>query len=266
MFSHRRSKSPDGYSGDLLSGAGALEDAPHAVLSRASGILTDAWAGVPVVYLPPVSELQIAENAAKQLRTSPYTSGKGEANENDLSAAAGGAALVSSATPAKSMERSDNPCRKKWKTGQSPDYQREQVHGRLLKAAVSKYLAHRKEVKAQKSRDHPEEHGGQVSMAELQAQKGDLRRLDISDPSLKEFDRIARQHEVKYSVFKLGKGKYQVFFKAPSEEAMMAAFEKIQRQKAGKGQPPLCAETPEPVQGAGEKRGDGPDEEKELER
>lgn len=55
--------------------------------------------------------------------------------------------------------------------------------GRLLKAAVSKYLAHRKEVKAQKSRDHPEEHGGQVSMAELQAQKGDLRRLDISDPS-----------------------------------------------------------------------------------
>ena len=110
--------------------------------------------------------------------------------------------------------------------------------GRLLKAAVSKYLAHRKEVKAQKSRDHPEEHGGQVSMAELQAQKGDLRRLDISDPSLKEFDRIARQHEVKYSVFKLGKGKYQVFFKAPSEEAMMAAFEKYSAKKLEKANRP----------------------------
>ena len=110
--------------------------------------------------------------------------------------------------------------------------------GRLLKAAVSKYLAHRKEVKAQKSRDDPEEHGGQVSMAELQAQKGDLRRLDISDPSLKEFDRIARQHEVKYSVFKLGKGKYQVFFKAPSEEAMMAAFEKYSAKKLEKANRP----------------------------
>lgn len=110
--------------------------------------------------------------------------------------------------------------------------------GRLLKAAISKYLAHRKEVKAQKQRDHPEEHGGQVSMAELQAQKGDLRRLDISDPSLREFDRIARQHEVKYSVFKLGKGKYQVFFKAPSEEAMTAAFEKYSAKKLEKANRP----------------------------
>ena len=145
--------------------------------------------------------------------TSPYTSGKGEANENDLSAAAGGAALVSSATLIISGSK---------------------FTGRLLKAAVSKYLAHRKEVKAQKSRDHPEEHGGQVSMAELQAQKGDLRRLDISDPSLKEFDRIARQHEVKYSVFKPGKGKYQVFFKAPSEEA----FEKYSAKKLEKANRP----------------------------
>ena len=43
--------------------------------------------------------------------------------------------------------------------------------GRLLKAAISKYLAHRKEVKVQKSRDHPEEHGGQVSMAGCRRRK-----------------------------------------------------------------------------------------------
>ena len=35
--------------------------------------------------------------------------------------------------------------------------------GRLLKAGISKYLAHRKETKTQKSRDHPVEHGGRVS-------------------------------------------------------------------------------------------------------
>ena len=57
-------------------GQALSEDAPHAVLSRASGILTDAWAGVPVVYLPPVSELQIAENAAKQLRNQPVDFGE----------------------------------------------------------------------------------------------------------------------------------------------------------------------------------------------
>ena len=110
--------------------------------------------------------------------------------------------------------------------------------GRLLKAGISKYLAHRKEVKAQRSRDHPEAHGGEVTMAELQAQKGDLRRLDISDSSLKEFDRIARQYEVKYSVYKLGKGKYQVFFNAPSEEAMTAAFEKYSAKKLEKANRP----------------------------
>ena len=115
--------------------------------------------------------------------------------------------------------------------------------GRLLKAAISKYLAYRKETKAQKSRDHPEVHGGQVSMAELQAQYGDLRRLDISDSSLKEFDKIARQHEVKYSVYKLSKGKYQIFFKAPSEEAMNAAFEKYSARKLEKANRPSVLKT-----------------------
>ena len=115
--------------------------------------------------------------------------------------------------------------------------------GRLLKAGISKYLAHRKETKTQKSRDHPVEHGGRVSMAELQAQKGDLRRLDISDPYIKEFERIARQHEVKYSVYKVGKGKYQVFFKAPSEEAMTAAFEKYSQKKLEKANRPSVLKT-----------------------
>lgn len=52
------------------------EDRQHTVLGRASGVLTDAWAGVPVSYLPPVSKLRAAENAAKQLRNQPVHSGK----------------------------------------------------------------------------------------------------------------------------------------------------------------------------------------------
>ena len=52
------------------------EDGRRTVLGRASGILTDAWAGVPVSYLPPISKLRIAENAAKQLRNQPVHSGE----------------------------------------------------------------------------------------------------------------------------------------------------------------------------------------------
>jgi len=48
----------------------------YTVLNKASGILIDAWAGVPVVYLPPVNKLRIAENTAKQLRNQPVHFGE----------------------------------------------------------------------------------------------------------------------------------------------------------------------------------------------
>lgn len=103
--------------------------------------------------------------------------------------------------------------------------------GRVLKAAIAKYMAHRKEVKAQKARDHPTNPGGKVSMDELQAQYGDVKQMDISDPEIRRFERIAREYGVKYSVFKLAKGKYQVFFKAPNEKAMQAAFDKYSAKR-----------------------------------
>lgn len=114
--------------------------------------------------------------------------------------------------------------------------------GRVLKAAIAKYLAHHKEVKMQKARDHPLNPGGKVSMAELQAQYGDMRKLDISDPHIKQFERIARKHEVKYSIYKLEKGKYEVFFKAPNDEAMQSAFQKYSAKRIEKaGRPSALA-------------------------
>ena len=109
--------------------------------------------------------------------------------------------------------------------------------GRLLKAGISKYLAHRKETKTQKSRDHPVEHGGRVSMAELQAQKGDLRRLDISDPSIKEFEKIARKYGVDYAVKKdrsSSPPKYLIFFKGRDADALTAAFAEYTNKKVKK--------------------------------
>ena len=69
--------------------------------------------------------------------------------------------------------------------------------GRVLKAALCKYLAYRKEKKLQASRDSPDVKSfGKVSMEELQQEHGDMRQLDVQDKSLRDFDRIAREHGV----------------------------------------------------------------------
>ena len=112
--------------------------------------------------------------------------------------------------------------------------------GRLLKAAITKYLAHNKEKKQQrqqKNREKPEvQHYGKISKAELEKQHGDMRELDIQDKSLRQFDRIARKYHVQYAVFGNNKGTYEVFFKAPREANMQAAFKKFTVTKLKKAQ------------------------------
>ena len=111
--------------------------------------------------------------------------------------------------------------------------------GRLLKGAISKYLAHRKEKKLHKGRDSPDVQSyGKVSMDELKKQYGDMRELDVQDKSLRSFDRCARQYRVAYTAYTNGKGKFQVFFKAPSEANMQAAFEKFAGTKLQRAQRP----------------------------
>ena len=74
--------------------------------------------------------------------------------------------------------------------------------GRVLKAALCKYLAYRKEKKLQASRDSPDVKSfGKVSMEELQQEHGDMRQLDVQDKCLQDFDRIAREHGVRYTVW-----------------------------------------------------------------
>lgn len=64
--------------------------------------------------------------------------------------------------------------------------------GRVLKAALCKYLAYRKNKKLEASRDVKP--FGKVSIKELQNDYGDMRQIDVQDKSLREFDRIARNH------------------------------------------------------------------------
>ena len=84
--------------------------------------------------------------------------------------------------------------------------------GRVLKAALSKYLAHRKNKKLQKSRDSPDDVKayGRVSMEDLKKQYGDMKEIDLQDKGLRSFDRIAREYKVQYAVYKTAKGQYHM--------------------------------------------------------
>ena len=44
---------------------------PRTVLVQASALLIDAWAGIPVDYLPPVCKLMVVKQLARQLRDLP---------------------------------------------------------------------------------------------------------------------------------------------------------------------------------------------------
>lgn len=101
--------------------------------------------------------------------------------------------------------------------------------GRLLKAAISKYMAHCKEKKLQKkrSRDAPVTPHGKQTVKQLIGQNQGISNIEITDPSIKEFEKIARKYGVDYAVKKdrsSSPPKYLIFFKGRDADALTAAF------------------------------------------
>ena len=68
--------------------------------------------------------------------------------------------------------------------------------GRMFKSAISKYLAHRREVKQQKrrSRDSPVIPHGKQTVKQLIGQDQGVSNIEINDPTIKDFERIARKY------------------------------------------------------------------------
>lgn len=113
--------------------------------------------------------------------------------------------------------------------------------GRLLKAAISKYMAYCKEKKLQKSRDAPVIPHGKQSVKQLVGQNQGVSNLEITDPSIREFDKIARKYGVDYAVKKdrsCSPPKYLIFFKARDADALTAAFTEYSSQKVKKAARP----------------------------
>jgi len=109
--------------------------------------------------------------------------------------------------------------------------------GRLLKAAISKYLAHRKEKKLQKqrSRDAPVKPQGKQTVKQLIGQNQGVSNIEITDPSIKEFEKIARKYGVDYAV-KKDRSKYLIFFKGRDADALTAAFTEYTGKKVRKAE------------------------------
>ena len=89
----------------------------------------------------------------------------------------------------------------------------------VLKQAISKYLAYRKE----KVRAGPVKPCGK----QLVGQNQGVSNIEITDKNIKDFERIARKYGVDFALKKDKTGeipKYLVFFKARDADALTAAF------------------------------------------
>lgn len=108
----------------------------------------------------------------------------------------------------------------------------------VLKSAISKYLAYRKEKKVEKARAGPVKPCGKQTVKQLVGQNEGVANIEITDKNIRDFDRVARKYGVDYALKKDKSGeipKYLVFFKARDGDALTAAFKeytaKTERKK-----------------------------------
>ena len=103
---------------------------------------------------------------------------------------------------------------------------------RLFRAAIAKYVAHKKEKK------HDAQTGvryvGRQSVEQLVGQNQGVSNIELSGQDLKEFQRITRRYGVDYAIRKVDgdKPRVLVFFKARDSDALTAALKELASTKA----------------------------------
>lgn len=108
--------------------------------------------------------------------------------------------------------------------------------GRTLKSAVGKLLAYMRS--QQRSKDITPY--GKQSVRQLISQNQGVSNIEITDPSVRDFERIARKYGVDFAVKKVrgDKPKYLVFFKARDADALTAAFAEYTDRRVRKKERP----------------------------
>lgn len=107
----------------------------------------------------------------------------------------------------------------------------------VLKKAITKYLAYRKEKSKAKAVMKPT---GKQTVKELIGQNQGVSNIGITEKNIKGFDRVARKYGVDYAVKKDTSGeipKYLVFFKARDADALTAAFTEFASKEKNREKP-----------------------------
>jgi len=106
----------------------------------------------------------------------------------------------------------------------------------VLAKAIQKYLNRTKSGKTKGEKFKP----GEISMKKLAAETGgNTANIEITKANIKDFDPIAREFGIRYSLRKSEKtGRYYVFFNAKSDDAMTAAFKKFTAKQTRKASRP----------------------------
>lgn len=119
--------------------------------------------------------------------------------------------------------------------------------GRLLRSAIAKYMAHRKEVRQTKQhkRESPVIPHGKQSVRQLIGQNQGVSNIELTDPSIRTFERIARKYGVDFAVKKdrsAAPPKYFIFFKGRDADALTAAFTEYTQKTVRKAERPSVLE------------------------
>ena len=110
--------------------------------------------------------------------------------------------------------------------------------GRMLKAAVAKFMAYRRSHKAAKAYVHPK---GKQTVKQLTRQGQGVNTMEIADENLRQFERIARKYGVDYAVRRdkdAEPPRFLLFFKGRDADAITAAFKEFLSAKERKTERP----------------------------
>ena len=117
---------------------------------------------------------------------------------------------------------------------------------RVLKEAMSKYLAYKKQKRHDKKLAGPVKPTGKQTVKQLIGQNQGVSNIEVTDSNIKSFERVARKYGVDYAIKKDHSGevpKYLVFFKARDTDALTAAFtEFTAKQVQQKDKPSIIAQ------------------------
>ena len=112
--------------------------------------------------------------------------------------------------------------------------------GRMVRAAVAQYLAHRRAAKSQDVIPH-----GKQTVKQLIGQNQGVSNFELTDPSIRDFDRIARKYGVDYAI-KRDKAndppRFLIFFKSRDADALTAAMQEFTAKKIRKAERPSVLE------------------------